>query len=356
MSEYSLLTKEQVETSEILKQRGERGEITDFYAILGGQIGNMNGSNGEKYGEYYTRTDYNKSSIYKVNAYNIHNKIHFCAGIDERDCGIRPVIPISYITENYPDIEIEGKESIEFGNYPQTTANVELQKELENAFLAEKLEKTGNTYTTDSQPILLGLFERRAGAEFKADIHEEFEYNGKKYVRAKVNDGDLADEIYEEKRTSNGEKYKEGDYVWVEVEPIKWLKDEKLGVFIAEKILVAGIEYEEKDKWKKKLENDTRDISDILRESVKEKFTTYGVEFETSNIKYFMDKYLSRDIEQNMIRTKSKETIQKQDGTYQTSDAKKFTDEGIATYDKIGGMYQSHLTKEKEIEENENDK
>ena len=348
MSEYSFLSKEEVETSEILKQRRKGGETTDFFAILGGRaINYYTKEKDKKYGTYWTRTDYDSSTIYLVDP----SGSTLTTVIDDRSCGIRPVIPISYVNDNYPDIEVNEDGIIEFGKYPQSVASVEIQEELEKAFNEGKLEKTGNTYTTDSQPIYGEvLITRKVDTSFKPQVHEEIEYKGKKYIRAKVNDGGIFSITM-----SNGKAYKEGDYVWVEVEPVKWLKDEELGVFISQKILVAGIEYEEKDKWKKELENDL-DIADILRAKINYMFRTYGVDFETSNIKHFMDEYLSRDIEQSLIRTKLKESVQKQDESYQVSDAERFANEGITAYGKIGEMYQEHLTNEKEIKENENEK
>lgn len=110
------------------------------------------------------------------------------------------------------------------------------------------------------------------------------------------------------------------------------------------------------DEWINSDNIEKKRLAGVLRERVMDRFTTTGIEFETSNIKYFMDEYLSRDIEQSMIRVNSKEPAPEHNGTYKISDTGKFSDEGITTYDKIGEMYQGYLTKEKEIEENENDK
>ena len=42
---------------------------------------------------------------------------------------------------------------------------------------------------------------------------------------------------------SNGVKYRDGDYVWVEVSPVKWLIDNKTGILISKKGLVSGIRF-----------------------------------------------------------------------------------------------------------------
>lgn len=41
-------------------------------------------------------------------------------------------------------------------------------------------------------------------------------------------------------RNSKGELY---DYVWVEVEPVKWLVDEKAKMLVTEKIILGGVPY-----------------------------------------------------------------------------------------------------------------
>lgn len=67
---------------------------------------------------------------------------------------------------------------------------------------------------------------------------------------------------------SNGERYKDGDYVWVEVQPIKWLIDEENDIALSERILFAGVQFNHKRNY----------------------------HFGTTNIKEFMDRYFSKDI------------------------------------------------------------
>ena len=73
---------------------------------------------------------------------------------------------------------------------------------------------------------------------------------------------------------SNGEKYKRGDYVWVEVQPIKWLIDEKSDIALSERILFAGVQFKNGIMFEK----------------------NYNGDFRTTDIKLFMDKYFSKDI------------------------------------------------------------
>lgn len=85
---------------------------------------------------------------------------------------------------------------------------------------------------------------------------------------------------------SNGEQYRGGDNVWVEVQPVKWLVDEKSRMMITEKLIFAGVQFNK--------ENHTRD-------------------FDRTDIKTFMDTYWSRDWVQErgiteQTRTSSKTT------------------------------------------------
>ena len=85
---------------------------------------------------------------------------------------------------------------------------------------------------------------------------------------------------------SNGEQYRSGDNVWVEVQPVKWLVDEKSRMMITEKWIFAGVQFNK--------ENHTRD-------------------FDRTDIKTFMDTYWSRDWVQErgiteQTRTSSKTT------------------------------------------------
>ena len=145
-------------------------------------------------------------------------------------------------------------------------------------WLERKISKTRNSYTTDS---------RRYNAyneKFAPKQHEEYEYNGKRYVRVKAN-SDFGSNTF---TLSNGENYRDGDYVWVEVSPVKWLVDERAKVMITDKLIFSGIQF-----------NHTRNY--------------HTRDFDRTDIKIFMDRYLSRDLVQSrgiaeQTRTSSKAT------------------------------------------------
>ena len=93
---------------------------------------------------------------------------------------------------------------------------------------SRRLKATGKKYTTDSRRW------NERSEEFQATEHEEFEYNGKKYVRVKSNS-------YEE--LSNGKRVKPGMHIWVEVSPIRWYVDEDSKMLVSKTHLLSGLRF-----------------------------------------------------------------------------------------------------------------
>ena len=71
--------------------------------------------------------------------------------------------------------------------------------------------------------------------------YEEFEYNGKKYVRVISNcyTGCFTDKA----KLSNGVDVKQGDIVWLAVSPIVWYVDEKSKMIVSKTLLASGIRF-----------------------------------------------------------------------------------------------------------------
>ena len=152
---------------------------------------------------------------------------------------------------------------MEYGYYPQKAVSKDMQERLERAFKSRSLSRTGNSYTTDSRKY------DEYDEEFLPRQHQEYEYNGKRYVRVEANSNYSGNEF----ELSNGEKYQDGDYVWIEVSPVKWLVDEKAKIMITEKLIFAGVQFKH-----------TRDY--------------HTRDFDKTDIKIFMDTYLEKDLEQ----------------------------------------------------------
>ena len=266
MSDFTFLTKEQCDDNselEVLEKRGTMAVITDFSILLGGTTDYSFSK--EKKGFYWTKTFDGSSTAYSINCYG---SIKFYSKIYLRSLGARPVLPFSSIS-SIPTNGENGKRSrdgileVEYGYYPQKAVSKDMQERLEREYRNRTISRTKNSYTTDSRKY--DAYDEK----FLAKQHEEYEYNGKRYVRVTANscyDG-------ESFTLSNGESYRNGDTVWVEVQAVKWLVDEIDKIMITEKIIFAGVQFYDKKVY-------------------------HTENFDKTVIKTFMDKYLSKDLKQ----------------------------------------------------------
>lgn len=289
MSKFTFLTREQCfgkkETLEVIKKRGMKTAITDFSILLGAsyapdyyyyRFDNVEPplASDNKIGWYWTRSAYDGADRCKVTAIDPFYD-GYPGDVYLRWIGGRLALPFSSMDE-IPTNGVskerasDGVLEVEYGFYPQSAVSKAMQQELEEQLNNGKLNKTGNGYTTDS------ISADEQEKNFKAKRREEFEYKGKRYIRVKANSHEKGFEL------SNGEKYERGDYVWVEVEPIKWWVSEEDKLMLTEKIIFAGVQFNHE------IEYHTED-------------------FESTDIKKFIDKYWSKDIEQvRNRRTSSK--------------------------------------------------
>lgn len=270
MNDFTFLTEEQCFDSsrklEILEKRGTIAPITDFSILLGGYVSddyyyNNGNSLEDRSGWYWTSSDDkdNDVCVVRFDGSMTHSYVN------RRGGGARPALPYSSI-RNIASNGVRGRDGIlevEYGEYPQKVASKRLQDELERAYNYNQssIRKTGKTYTTDSRK------HDEYDEKFSAQIIEEYSFNdGKKYVRVKANSYYDGSEF----KLSNGVEYRNGDYVWVEVQPIKWLIDEKSDIALSERLLFAGVQFKHERNYKG--------------------------DFRTTDIKEFMDRYFSKDI------------------------------------------------------------
>ncbi len=288
---FTFLTAEQCDGSDkldIFKKRGNRAAITDFAILLGGDVSENDYINSEnplesRAGYYWTKTEYKtkyiSGNIQIVSYFNSND--NDWTGIPIRRIGARPALPFSSIS-TIPTNGESGKRAkdgileVEFGYYPQKAVSKDMQLELKLEFISGRLSETGKEYTTDSRYI------GDLSEKFKPKIHKEYQYKGKKYVRVEANI------FYPFQLLSNGEKYKDRDVVWVEVSPVKWLVDEKEKIMLTEKIIFAGVQFEDREVLDARGGYHTKD-------------------FDKINIKRFMDQYFSKDLLQSIEKTKLKE-------------------------------------------------
>ena len=272
MSDFTFLTEEQIFGSnqiDVIKKRGTKAAISDFSVLLGGWVSgyhvDSDSSLKGRTGYYWTKSDDGDNDARVVSGTGDSP----CNTVDERYGGARPALPFSSIG-SIPTNGESGKRArdgvleVEYGYYPQRAVSRDMQERLERAYRSSSISKTGNSYTTDS--VAYDDYD----TAFQPQTHQEYEYNGKRYVRVEANsyyDGNNF-------TLSNGEKYRDGDNVWVEVEPVKWLVDKRERMMITENLIFAGVQFNKKRNYK------TRN-------------------FDRTDIKTFMDRYLARDLVQS---------------------------------------------------------
>ena len=290
MSNFTFLTEEQYFGSDkldILEKRGTKAAITDFSILLGAYVSDNNHIDNDsslegRTGYYWTKSDDGDNDARVVDDTGDSS----CLDVRLRNGGARPALPFSSIS-NIPTNGESGKRArdgileVEYGYYPQKAASKDMQERLERAYRSGSISKTRNSYTTDSRKY------DAYGEKFLAKQHEEYEYNGKRYVRVEAN-SDFGGNRF---TLSNGEQYRDGDNVWVEVSPVKWLVDEREKVMLTDKLIFSGVQF-----------NHTRDY--------------HTKDFDKTDIKTFMDRYLSRDLEQ------SRGTITLEEQTEETEEFK----------------------------------
>lgn len=182
---------------------------------------------------------------------------------------IRPVLISSSIFNTVSpmahDSNNEVKDEVSFGEYPQFAAEHDIQKELAKAYQREILSETKHEYTFYNK-----------GSYNVPITYPEYQYNGKKYIRVRANSIELTNF-----KLLNGDNYRNGDYVWVEVAPIKWLIDNENKKLISKYGLLSGIRF---GSFEKKYEGN----------------------FEETEMYEFLNTYFLRDILQSYTKEKVK--------------------------------------------------
>ena len=267
--ELTLLTDGQIwgnETQEqldVLKKYGTRAIVTDL-SILEGIWTWYDFDYHEKY-----RLDKNsrntRTALYWTKSNKDTSDMIICNwnGTEEqyektyRNAGIRIVLNSNRIFQEVYSQKRLGENNtfeVEYGEYPQTLVDGKTQSKLEKIYLLEqlkkeeyrtKMKKTGKVYTFDSMPASPVNFDK----PIRPISYDELVYNNQKYIR-----------VWE-----NCDRY-----LWVKVEPITWLIDEKTGLLISKKILLSGIRFADKKS----------DIS----------------EFSKSDMKYYLDNFMAYEI------------------------------------------------------------
>lgn len=251
---------------------------------------------------FWTQTIASNSKIYGVSQEGKKSE-YFNASTN---ITIRPILLCSRIFSEITANKMMGYNGvgeIEFGTFPQIAAKANIQETLENEF-KKGMPKTGKKFPL----YLVSNYKYKDSSNFI--MHEEYEYQGKKYIRVIMKETTSA---LNYNILSNGEEYKKGGYVWIEVLPFRWLIDEETKSLVAKRGLCAGLDFESLDKEQKK-------------------------NFKNSKIKEYLDKYVlpaliqGVDLPEKLFEEniEERETIKKIENPYNFN-LKAVSDEEIIT-------------------------
>ena len=264
MSSLTFLTAEQIfgdNQLDIIKKYGTRCAITDFSILLGGFVSEIyytieGNSRNNLTSRWWTKTPYDNDA----RVVGMDGAI-YSTEVSRRCDGARPALPYSSIS-SISSNKVRGRNGIlevEYGEYPQTIVSEDFARTLERAYSNRTINQTGKSYTTDSV-----ISYQDTDTPFQARTHIEYEYNGRKYIRF------VGDLNCKGKVLSDGRTIQYGDIYWVEVEPIKWMIDERTNIALSKKLIFSGVQFNRK--------------------------RNYNGDFDRTDIKEFMDRHFSKDI------------------------------------------------------------
>lgn len=223
---------------EVMRKYGIKAAITDLCILTGCYLSEDTDFNiGEdrsltaRAGWFWTRSNDGYNDVRTVSMggdnYAAHRYI--------RHIAVRPVLQSSVIFSQISSNRVKGSngtEEVEYGEYPQNVADSKMQNILELEY-NRGMNKTGRSYTFDSVKY------NDYDTGFNPITYEEYEYLGKRYIRIRANSDFDGNKF----KLSNGVEYRDGDYVWVEVSPVKWLIDDRTRILVSKMGLISGIRF-----------------------------------------------------------------------------------------------------------------
>ena len=259
---------------EVIRKYGTKAAITDLCVLTGSYLCEDTDYNiyedsslKGRTSWFWTRSDDNDNDVraVKLNGYRYHLYRYV------RDGVVRPALQSSVIFSQISPNRVRGyngTEEVEYGEYPQYAADSRMQSILESEY-NRGMNKTGRSYTFDS----VKYDDYDTG--FKPVTYEEYEYQGKRYIRIRAN-SDFGGNKF---KLSNGVEYRDGDCVWVEVSPVKWLIDDRTGILVSKLGLVSGIRFLDRNH-------------------------NYKGDFSRTEMKEYLDRYMIRDLTQTATFTR----------------------------------------------------
>ena len=273
---------------DVIRKYGIKAAITDLCILTGGYLCedtiDEDRSLTGRTSCFWTRSDDGDNDVREVDVDGDRVDVYRY----KRYGAVRPALQSSVIFSQISPNKVSGyngTEEVEFGKYPQNAADSRMQNILESEY-NRGMSKTGRSYTFDS------VTDYDCDTGFKPVTYEEYEYQGKAYIRIKANFYCAGYKFM----LSNGVEYKNGDYVWVEVSPVKWLIDDENNQLISKKGLVSGIRF---------LDKRTNYKGDFDRTEMKEYLDKYMVKdlFQSVDFEYLQDMEYSIDKSENIKKT-----------------------------------------------------
>ena len=317
--DLTLLSKEQIWGSnresqlEVIRKYETKAAITDLCVLTGSYLCEGTDYNIDedsslkgRTGWFWTRSYGNFNKVPLINLIgSMQDRFYdsclrsVCIVIDSGTSGrlpkynrigaVRPVLQSSVIFSQISSNRVRGYngiEEVEYGEYPQYAANPIMQRILEFKYNIG-MNKTGRSYTFDSVKY------NDYDIGFKPVTYLEYKYQGKKYIRIRANscfDG-------KKFKLSNGVEYRDGDYVWVEVSPVRWLIDDRTGILVSKLGLVSGIRFLDRNH-------------------------NYNGDFSRTEMKEYLDKYMMRDLFQTAIFTCDQDMTPEEEKQIEENNAK----------------------------------
>ena len=251
---------------EVISKYGTKAAITDLCILTGSCLYkdtiDEDRSLTGRTSWFWTRSDDGDNDVVAVDKSGVKDALYRYA----RNNAVRPVLQSSVFFSQISQNRVRGYngiEEVEFGEYPQNVADSRMQNILELEY-KRGMNKTGRSYTFDS----VKYDDYDTG--FKPVTYEEYEYQGKEYIRIKVNSSFILKFML-----SNGVVYRNGDYVWIEVSPVKWLIDDRKGLLISKYGLVSGIRFLDRNH-------------------------NYYGDFNKTEMYEYLNKYMIKDLFQNV--------------------------------------------------------
>ena len=274
---------------EVIRKYGTKAAITDLCVLTGGILWKDTDCIDEdrsltgRTSYFWTRSSDGKKNVCAVNVRGDLESLYrfVCNG------AVRPVLQSSVIFSQISPNRVGGyneTEEVEYGEYPQNAADSRMQNILKSIYKIG-MNKTGRNYTFNST--------RNDDYDAKKTVtYDEYEYQGKKYICVKANIS------FVRYKLSNGVEYRSGDYVWVEVSPVKWLIDDRTGILISKKGLVSGIRFLDKG-------------------------TNYEGDFDRTEMKEYLDRYMFRDLTQPVTFTRFQDVTLEEKAQFEEKQAER---------------------------------